>query len=556
MERQESFARLYGIGPFLEGKFAYLLEDLEYEANYTVQMRAVSSKNVVRIESSSVGIRFETASCLNANWYNFDLCPPNKVRDLKAQVRNGTTVLNWNEPQYSSATNVIRYYHVVWKTLAHLGRCLEHMEGNITLHPNETRIEINDLSPGCFYIAEVTAVSKAGFGKLAVVHFQWPLSPYHMPVYYGVPFRPVYLLSIPIIFGLIICGVLVILKLTPPRKRPHSFEKENSTFITNWIPKNPLYRPRSLIAHSVSKIEILRNVRNNITQKSSTVCDLWESLNIANVLGEGAFGCVYKATCRYPGFPATVAVKTLKSDFVTAEAEKHLNKEIELMSHIPPHDHVVRYLGYCRRSHSIALIMEYCSEGNLKQFLLNTKDKHGIGPSVASTDSGYGRSNISSNDGMEVLQEASLVTASEELTYRLMCYARQVAMGMEHLASFNLVHHGRVVKVSDFGLCRAGKEYHQVAGGQLPVKWMAPESVFNMVFTTESDVWSFGILLWELVTIGEDPYPGANILDIVELLKSGYRMPCPNGCDPAMKPSDSTAGGIQEEHNYIRRSTM
>ncbi|XP_078379553.1 uncharacterized protein LOC144662584 [Oculina patagonica] len=125
----------------------------------------------------------------------------------------------------------------------------------------------------------------------------------------------------------------------------------------------------------------------------------------------------------------------------------------------------------------------------------------------------------------------------------LLSFAWQIARGMNFLSSNGFVHRDlaarnvllgedKVVKITDFGLMRQTYEnvYKLKKGKKLPVKWMAPEALYNSEYTTKSDVWSFGILLWELSTMGGNPYPGINNKELYNLLKTGYRMEKPDTC--------------------------
>lgn len=96
-----------------------------------------------------------------------------------------------------------------------------------------------------------------------------------------------------------------------------------------------------------------------------------------------------------------------------------------------------------------------------------------------------------------------------------------------------LVCDDNTVKVSDFGLSRDVYQddiYLKNGGGRLPIKWMALESLTHQRYTVQSDVWSFGVLLWEIVTLGENPYPGICTSELLSLIRNGYRMKRPSNC--------------------------
>ncbi|XP_036329877.1 proto-oncogene tyrosine-protein kinase receptor Ret-like [Rhagoletis pomonella] len=96
-----------------------------------------------------------------------------------------------------------------------------------------------------------------------------------------------------------------------------------------------------------------------------------------------------------------------------------------------------------------------------------------------------------------------------------------------------LLADGKICKISDFGLTRDVYEddaYLKRSRDRVPVKWMAPESLADHVYTTKSDVWAFGVLCWELITLGASPYPGIPPQNLYHLLKTGYRMERPENC--------------------------
>ncbi|KAJ8925385.1 hypothetical protein NQ315_009216 [Exocentrus adspersus] len=283
--------------------------------------------------------------------------------------------------------------------------------------------------------------------------------------------------------------------------------------------------------------------------KESESLDAWELLEekllIKDVLGEGAFGVVRKGEYDLgEGKRTEVAIKMLKGNPDTEE-KRQILQEINIMKSVPAHPHLVSLIG-CITQGSLfgpLLVVEYCSKGDLHSYLRNILDKlHNpfyanqldsiiIGEDIkCASNRLYDLAVLENND---IPQPKDLIS-----------YARQIAIGMEYLTSLKLIHRDlaarnvlissdNTVKISDFGLSRDvyyDKVYCKTTRGKLPIRWMALESLTHQVYTSQSDVWSFGILLWEIVTLGSTPYPGLSTGELLVLLKDGYRMKKPSNC--------------------------
>ncbi|KAM5140971.1 proto-oncogene tyrosine-protein kinase receptor Ret isoform 2-T2 [Mantella aurantiaca] len=263
----------------------------------------------------------------------------------------------------------------------------------------------------------------------------------------------------------------------------------------------------------------------------------WEfprkNLVLGKTLGEGEFGKVVKATAfRLKGKAGytTVAVKMLKESASQSEL-RDLLSEFNLLKQVN-HPHVIKLYGACTQDGPLYLIVEYAKYGSLRSFL---RESRKVGPSSVG-DSNRNSSYLDNPD------ERALTMGD------LISFAWQISRGMQYLAEMKLVHRdlaarnvlvaeGRKMKISDFGLSRDVYEedsYVKRSKGRIPVKWMAIESLFDHIYTTQSDVWSFGVLLWEIVTLGGNPYPGIAPERLFNLLKTGYRMEKPENCSDEM----------------------
>nr|6A32_A Chain A, Platelet-derived growth factor receptor alpha [Homo sapiens] len=257
-----------------------------------------------------------------------------------------------------------------------------------------------------------------------------------------------------------------------------------------------------------------------------------DGLVLGRVLGSGAFGKVVEGTAY--GLSRSqpvmkVAVKMLKPTARSSEKQA-LMSELKIMTHLGPHLNIVNLLGACTKSGPIYIIIEYCFYGDLVNYLHKNRDSFLSHKKKSMLDSEV--KNLLSDDNSEGLTLLDLLS----FTY-------QVARGMEFLASKNCVHRdlaarnvllaqGKIVKICDFGLARDimhDSNYVSKGSTFLPVKWMAPESIFDNLYTTLSDVWSYGILLWEIFSLGGTPYPGMMVdSTFYNKIKSGYRMAKPD----------------------------
>ncbi|NWW75006.1 ROS1 kinase, partial [Climacteris rufus] len=263
-----------------------------------------------------------------------------------------------------------------------------------------------------------------------------------------------------------------------------------------------------------------------------------DKLNLHKLLGSGAFGEVYEGTAvdilADGSGESKVAVKTLKKGATDQEKTEFL-KEAHLMSKFD-HPHILKLLGVCLLNEPQYLILELMEGGDLLSYLRGARRQKLQSPLLTVTD--------------------------------LLDICLDICKGCVYLEKMHFIHRdlaarnclvsekgyesaSRVVKIGDFGLARDvyKNDYYRKRGeGLLPVRWMAPESLIDGVFTNHSDVWAFGVLVWETLTLGQQPYPGFSNTEVLCHVRSGGRLESPNNC-----PDDlcdlMTRCWSQEPHN-------
>uniref|UniRef100_A0A3B4AP64 receptor protein-tyrosine kinase n=1 Tax=Periophthalmus magnuspinnatus TaxID=409849 RepID=A0A3B4AP64_9GOBI len=236
------------------------------------------------------------------------------------------------------------------------------------------------------------------------------------------------------------------------------------------------------------------------------------TVKIEEVIGAGEFGEVYKGRLKLPGKREIyVAIKTLKAGYVDQQRRDFLS-EASIMGQFD-HPNIIRLEGVVTKSRPVMIVTEFMENGALDSFLRQ-------------------------NDGQfTVIQLVGMM--------------RGIAAGMKYLSEMNYVHRdlaarnilvnsNLVCKVSDFGLSRYLQEdtsdpsYTSSLGGKIPVRWTAPEAIAYRKFTSASDVWSYGIVMWEVMSFGERPYWDMSNQDVINAIEQDYRLPPPMDCPSAL----------------------
>uniref|UniRef100_A0A3Q3G973 receptor protein-tyrosine kinase n=1 Tax=Labrus bergylta TaxID=56723 RepID=A0A3Q3G973_9LABR len=288
-----------------------------------------------------------------------------------------------------------------------------------------------------------------------------------------------------------------------------------SELLLDRLHPNPMYQRVPLLLNS--KLLALEYPRNNI--------------QYVRDIGEGAFGRVFQA--RAPGLLpmesfTMVAVKMLKEE-ASADMQNDFQREAALMAEFD-HPNIVRLLGVCAVGKPMCLMFEYMAHGDLNEFLRRRSPTQSV--RTLSRASLSGRS-------FSLELEAVSLSCAEQLSI-----SKQIAAGMAYLSERKFVHRDLAtrnclvgedmeVKIADFGLSRniySADYYKANENDAIPIRWMPPESIFYNRYTTESDVWAYGVVLWEIISHGMQPYYGMGHEEVIYYVRDGHILSCPENC--------------------------
>uniref|UniRef100_A0A669F3F2 Protein tyrosine kinase 2ab n=1 Tax=Oreochromis niloticus TaxID=8128 RepID=A0A669F3F2_ORENI len=232
-----------------------------------------------------------------------------------------------------------------------------------------------------------------------------------------------------------------------------------------------------------------------------------DRIELGRCIGEGQFGDVHQGIYISPENPAlSVAVKTCKNSTSDSVREKFLQEALTMRQF--DHPHIVKLMGVITEN-PVWIIMELCTFGELRSFLQVRKYS---------------------------LDLATLILYSYQLSTAL-AYLESKRFVHRDIAARNvLVSTVDCVKLGDFGLSRYMEDssYYKASKGKLPIKWMAPESINFRRFTTASDVWMFGVCMWEILMYGIKPFQGVKNNDVIGRIENGERLAMPPQCPPTL----------------------
>ncbi|XP_037685819.1 ephrin type-A receptor 5 isoform X2 [Choloepus didactylus] len=417
---------------------------------------------------------------------------PSPVTNVKkGKIAKNSISLSWQEPDRPNG--IILEYEIKYFE--------KDQETSYTIiKSKEATITAEGLKPASVYVFQIRARTAAGYGVFSR-RFEFET----IPVFAASSDQSqIPIIAVSVTVGVILLAVVIGFLLSGRRcgysKAKQDPEEEKMHFhnghiklpgIRTYIDPHTYEDPNQAVHEFAKEIEA-------------------SCITIERVIGAGEFGEVCSGRLKLPGKrELPVAIKTLKVGYTEKQRRDFLG-EASIMGQFD-HPNIIHLEGVVTKSKPVMIVTEYMENGSLDTFLKK-------------------------NDGQfTVIQLVGML--------------RGIAAGMKYLSDMGYVHRdlaarnilinsNLVCKVSDFGLSRVLEDDPEAAyttrGGKIPIRWTAPEAIAFRKFTSASDVWSYGIVMWEVVSYGERPYWEMTNQDVIKAVEEGYRLPSPMDCPAAL----------------------
>ncbi|XP_024134479.1 ephrin type-B receptor 3 isoform X4 [Oryzias melastigma] len=461
------------------------VRNLQAHTQYSFEIQAVngvSNKSPYTPQVSTVNITTNQAA-------------PSAVPTVHLMAATASTMsLSWLPPE--KPNGIILDYEIKYHEKDQ-GEAIAH-----TMTAQRSNARIEGLKAGTPYVVQVRARTVAGYGRYS--------SPADFSTNLQTDPPKSWQEQLPLIVGsattaLVFVIVVVVIAIVCLRKQRNGSESEYTEKLQQY--KSPIVTPGMKVYIDPFTYEDPNEAVREFAKEIDVSC-----VKIEEVIGAGEFGEVCRGRLKLPGRrEIIVAIKTLKVGYTDRQRRDFLS-EASIMGQFD-HPNIIRLEGVVTKSRPVMIVTEFMENGALDSFLRL-------------------------NDGQfTVIQLVGML--------------RGIAAGMKYLSDMNYVHRdlaarnilvnsNLVCKVSDFGLSRFLEDdptdptYTSSLGGKIPIRWTAPEAIAYRKFTSASDVWSYGIVMWEVMSYGERPYWDMSNQDVINAVEQDYRLPPPMECPTAL----------------------
>ncbi|XP_036437264.1 ephrin type-A receptor 7 isoform X3 [Colossoma macropomum] len=457
------------------------ISELLAHANYTFEVEAVNGvSDLSRTQRLFAAVSIATSQAA-----------PSQVSEvIKERVQEHSIQLSWQEPEQPNG--VITEYEIKYYEKDQKDRIYS------TVKSKSTSATVNNLKPSTAYVFQIRAFTAAGYGmfgpRLEVTTKEESSG---AATIVSSEQNPVIIIAVVAVAGTIILVFMVFGFIIGRRHCGYSKADQEGD--------EELYFQCTKTYIDPETYEDPNRAVHQFAKELDASC-----IKIERVIGAGEFGEVCSGRLKLPGKrDVPVAIKTLKVGY-TEKQRRDFLCEASIMGQFD-HPNVVHLEGVVTRGKPVMIVIEYMENGSLDAFLR----KH---------------------DGQfTVIQLVGML--------------RGIAAGMRYLSDMGYVHRdlaarnilvnsNLVCKVSDFGLSRVidddPEAVYTTTGGKIPVRWTATEAIQYRKFTSASDVWSYGIVMWEVMSYGERPYWDMSNQDVIKAIEEGYRLPAPMDCPPGL----------------------